>query len=194
MAVRARKFQSHITSCGKIRPILEPWFYIYKCATLWTVALKRPIFKRKNVFANLSYGLFYDSKALSQPRSRDTVPLIPVPFSAATFQKITINSNFKEDPQWQDWRIPVPVRHKSSTWYVSTGKASGLLLSVPGLRDLVRGNSPQLPVSRTFLHFSCSVREYWPIGTVSGKNVSNKNRLDPDEIKWRKMKRKKAKL
>jgi hypothetical protein len=46
MAVRAMNFQSRSPRCGKIRRIWEPWFYIYWCATLWTVALKRPIFKR----------------------------------------------------------------------------------------------------------------------------------------------------
>jgi hypothetical protein len=62
---------------SKIRRIWEPWFYIYRGTTLWTVALKRPIFKRKKVFANLSLGLIYHSKALPQPPSRDTVPLSP---------------------------------------------------------------------------------------------------------------------
>jgi hypothetical protein len=38
--------------------------------------LKRPIFKRKKEFANLSLGLIYHSKALPQPPSRDTIPLI----------------------------------------------------------------------------------------------------------------------
>jgi hypothetical protein len=37
--------------------------------------LKRPIFKRKKGFANLSLGLIYHSKALPQPASRDTIPL-----------------------------------------------------------------------------------------------------------------------
>jgi hypothetical protein len=40
------------------------------------VALKRPIFKRKKGFVNLSLGLIYHSKALPQPPSRDTIPLI----------------------------------------------------------------------------------------------------------------------
>jgi hypothetical protein len=59
----------------KIRRIWEPWFYIYRGTTLWTVPLKRPIFKQKKGFANLSLGLIYHSKALPQPPSRDTVPL-----------------------------------------------------------------------------------------------------------------------
>jgi hypothetical protein len=44
-------------------------------ATRRAVALKRPIFKRKKWFANLSLGLIYHSKALPQPPSRDTIPL-----------------------------------------------------------------------------------------------------------------------
>jgi hypothetical protein len=60
---------------SKIRWIWEPWIYIYRGTTLWTVALKRPIFKRKKGFANLSLGLIYHSKALPQPPSHDTVPL-----------------------------------------------------------------------------------------------------------------------
>jgi hypothetical protein len=60
----------------------EPWqnqldlitrFYIDGCPT-WR-ALKRPIFKRKKGFGNLSFGLIYHSKALPQPPSCDTIPL-----------------------------------------------------------------------------------------------------------------------
>jgi hypothetical protein len=40
-----------------------------------TVALRRAIFKRKNVFATISLGIIYHSTTLSQPKSRDTVPL-----------------------------------------------------------------------------------------------------------------------
>jgi hypothetical protein len=54
-------------------------FYIDGRATRRAVALKRPIFKRKKGFANLSLGLIYHSKALPQPPSRDTVPLISNP-------------------------------------------------------------------------------------------------------------------
>jgi hypothetical protein len=39
-------------------PDLRSLFYIYETATLWTVALKRPILKWKKVFTNLSLGLF----------------------------------------------------------------------------------------------------------------------------------------
>jgi hypothetical protein len=62
-------------SPSKTRRIWEPWFYIYRGTNLWTVALKRPIFKQKKGFANLSFGLLLCSEALSQPWSRDTVPL-----------------------------------------------------------------------------------------------------------------------
>jgi hypothetical protein len=44
------------------------------CATLWTVALKRPNFNKKG-FANISLGLNYCSMGSSWPRSCDTVPL-----------------------------------------------------------------------------------------------------------------------
>jgi hypothetical protein len=40
------------------------------------VALRRRIFKQKKGFANLSLGLNYHPKALPQPPSSDTVPLI----------------------------------------------------------------------------------------------------------------------
>jgi hypothetical protein len=59
----------------QIRRIWDTWFYIYGSTAQWTVALKRPIFKQKKGFANLSLGLIYYSIASSQPPSRDTVPL-----------------------------------------------------------------------------------------------------------------------
>jgi hypothetical protein len=81
-AIRKDRNPIHLTenlnwtlNLSKIRRIWEPWFYIYGGTTLWTVALKRPIFKRKKGFANLSLGLIYHSKALPQPPSRDIVPL-----------------------------------------------------------------------------------------------------------------------
>jgi hypothetical protein len=40
---------------------LRSLFYIYVLSTLRTVALNRPIFKTKKMFANLSYGLAYSS-------------------------------------------------------------------------------------------------------------------------------------
>jgi hypothetical protein len=49
--------------------------FLHRCATRRAVALRRRIFKPKKGFANLSLGLIYHSKALSQPPSRDTVPL-----------------------------------------------------------------------------------------------------------------------
>jgi hypothetical protein len=57
-------------------PDLMTRFYIDGCATRRAVALRRRIFKQKKGFANLSLGLNYHSKALPQPPSRDTVPLI----------------------------------------------------------------------------------------------------------------------
>jgi hypothetical protein len=62
-------------SRSKIRQIRRPCFNIDGGATLWTVALKRPIFKRKKGFANISLGLNYCYMGSSWPRSRDTVPL-----------------------------------------------------------------------------------------------------------------------
>jgi hypothetical protein len=62
-------------SCSKICRIRRPCFNIDGCTTLWTVALKQPIFKRKKGFANISLGLNYCSMGSSWPWSRDTVPL-----------------------------------------------------------------------------------------------------------------------
>jgi hypothetical protein len=53
----------------------QPQVHIDGCAARRAVALKRPIFKRKKGFANLSLGLIYHSKAFPQPPSRDTIPL-----------------------------------------------------------------------------------------------------------------------
>jgi hypothetical protein len=66
----------YMQSHSKICRIWRPCFNIDGCATLWTVALKRPIFKRKKKFANIC--LNYCSMGSSWPRSRDTVPLTPV--------------------------------------------------------------------------------------------------------------------
>jgi hypothetical protein len=63
-------------SRSKISQIQKPCFNINGCATLWTIALKWPIFKRKKGFANISLGLNYCSMGTSWPRSHDTVPLI----------------------------------------------------------------------------------------------------------------------
>jgi hypothetical protein len=57
----------------------------YGCATRRAVALRRRIFKRKKGFAKLSLGLIYHSKALPQPPSRDTVPLISLIFSSVSW-------------------------------------------------------------------------------------------------------------
>jgi hypothetical protein len=51
--------------------ILHLWKH---CTAQQTVALKRPIFKRKKGFAYLSLGLIYYFIASSQPPSRVTVP------------------------------------------------------------------------------------------------------------------------
>jgi hypothetical protein len=52
--------------------------YIDGCATRRVVALRRRIFKWKKGFANLILGLFFHSRALPQPPSRDTIPLSSV--------------------------------------------------------------------------------------------------------------------
>jgi hypothetical protein len=59
----------------QIPPDLITRFYIDGRATWRAVALKRPIFKRKKEFANPSLGIIYQSKAFTQPPSRDTIPL-----------------------------------------------------------------------------------------------------------------------
>jgi hypothetical protein len=41
-------------SCGKIHGIQDTCFEIYRCASLWTVALKQPTFKLKKGFANIT--------------------------------------------------------------------------------------------------------------------------------------------
>jgi hypothetical protein len=53
-----------------------PAFYI-EDALLYVqaVALIRAIFKRKKVFTTISLGLIYHYMAISQPPSRETVPL-----------------------------------------------------------------------------------------------------------------------
>jgi hypothetical protein len=43
--------------------------------TVRTVDLRRAIFKRKKEITTIFLGLIYHSMALSQPQSRDTVPL-----------------------------------------------------------------------------------------------------------------------
>jgi hypothetical protein len=53
----------------------KPDFTFMNAARLWTVALKQPIFKRKNVFVNFWLGINYCSIGPSRPPSRDTVPL-----------------------------------------------------------------------------------------------------------------------
>jgi hypothetical protein len=62
-------------SHSKIHRIWYTWFYIYWGTTLRAISFKLPIFKRKKGFANLSLGLSLYFDPLSQPRSRDTVPL-----------------------------------------------------------------------------------------------------------------------
>jgi hypothetical protein len=80
-----RKDRNLLHSYSESKLDSEPWqippdlitrFYINGCATRRAVALRRRIFKQKKWFANLSLGLNYHSKALPQPPSRDTVPLI----------------------------------------------------------------------------------------------------------------------
>jgi hypothetical protein len=44
-------------SCGKFRRIQGTCFYMNGCTTLWTIALKRLIFKREKGFTNITLGL-----------------------------------------------------------------------------------------------------------------------------------------
>jgi hypothetical protein len=55
-------------------PDLENRLYIIGCATVWTVALRRTIFKWKKGFATIILGLIYYSMVVSQPPFHDTVP------------------------------------------------------------------------------------------------------------------------
>jgi hypothetical protein len=57
-------------------PDLITRFYIDGCATLRAEALRQRIFKQKKGFVNHSLGLISHLKALPQPPSRDTVPLM----------------------------------------------------------------------------------------------------------------------
>jgi hypothetical protein len=63
-------------SHSKIRRIRRPCFNIDECATLWTIALNRPIFKWKGGFANITLDLNYCAMGTSWPRSHDTVRLL----------------------------------------------------------------------------------------------------------------------
>jgi hypothetical protein len=72
----------------KIRRIRIPCFNIDGCAILWTVALKRPIFKQKKGFANISLGLNYCSMGSSWQRSRDTVPLTRYIFGISIYMQL----------------------------------------------------------------------------------------------------------
>jgi hypothetical protein len=72
----------------------QPQAYIDGCATRRAVALKLPIFKRKKGFANLSLGLIYHSKALPQPPSRDTIPLMFIMCLGGLCDYVTWMSHF----------------------------------------------------------------------------------------------------
>jgi hypothetical protein len=74
MAVRGEVFQASIPIGIRIvaNPV-DPRFLILHLSTAErTVALERPIFKRKKGFLTLSLGLICYSIASSQPLSRDT--------------------------------------------------------------------------------------------------------------------------
>jgi hypothetical protein len=58
--------------------LLRIFHYIDGCVTLRTVAVRWPIFKQKKECATIRFGFNYCSIRLSQPQSRDTVPLIVV--------------------------------------------------------------------------------------------------------------------
>jgi hypothetical protein len=62
-------------SRSKIHQIWRTSFYIFVCVTLWTVALRRAIFKQKKGSATISSSLNYCSMGSSQSPSRDSVPL-----------------------------------------------------------------------------------------------------------------------
>jgi hypothetical protein len=64
-----------MATVSKISRIWRTSFYINGCVTLWTVALRRQIFKQKKGFATISLGLKYCSMGSTQSPSCDTVPL-----------------------------------------------------------------------------------------------------------------------
>jgi hypothetical protein len=74
-----QKFRRQVS---KICQIWRPCFNIDGYTTLWAVALKRPIFKQKKGFVNISLGLNFCSIDSSWPRSHDTVPLRKVKVGA----------------------------------------------------------------------------------------------------------------
>jgi hypothetical protein len=62
-------------SRSKIRRIWRTGFYIYGWTVVRTVALRWVIFKQKKGSATICLGLIYCFMGLSQPPTRDTVPL-----------------------------------------------------------------------------------------------------------------------
>jgi hypothetical protein len=68
-----RPSQRDMPSHSKIRRIWRSSFHINGCSTVWTVALRRLIFKRKKGFATISLILIYHS--IPQLPFCDTFPL-----------------------------------------------------------------------------------------------------------------------
>jgi hypothetical protein len=99
----------------------EPWqnppdlitrFYIDGCATRQAVALRQRIFKRKKGFANISLGLIYHSKALSQPPSRNTIPLtiIVLSFPTAATLECQIGISYCIAETMHRCRLSIPLQ------------------------------------------------------------------------------------
>jgi hypothetical protein len=67
---------------------LENWLlHRWMCYTVLTIALRRWFLSRKKGFVTISLSLIYQSMVLSQPSSRDTVPL-NMPGSYATTEDV----------------------------------------------------------------------------------------------------------
>jgi hypothetical protein len=76
---------------SKICQIWRTSFYIDGCASLRTVAFKRPIFKQKKGYANISLGLNSCSMGSYQPPSRSSVPLNLIQDEQYILNKLYIN-------------------------------------------------------------------------------------------------------
>jgi hypothetical protein len=97
---------------------LESRFYIDGCTIVWTLAYRRRIFKQKKGSATIGLGLNYHSMVLSQPLSRDTVPLT----NFIVFSTI-------RDPKWYG-----KLKLKLST---PQNKVGPLLINLDKIRHLI---------------------------------------------------------
>jgi hypothetical protein len=142
-------------SRSKIHRIRRPCFNIDGCATLWTVALKRPIFKWKKGFANISLGLNYCSMCSSWPWSRDTVPL---------------NNLQRIRGGWTlFWRQFSPCWHASSSSWTNRSQLS---------------SSTERSISKLQHFFNLNKRNYYENHSTLFKTVFAATHLDPSHISY----------